>query len=58
MGTFTAFADLGVGLGAVIMGLVLSVTNYRTMFLCLTLIGLINFLYFNSFVRKRAVSRE
>jgi predicted MFS family arabinose efflux permease len=58
MGTFTAFTDLGVGLGAVIMGMVLSVTNYRTMFLCLTLIGLINFLYFNSFVRKRAVSRE
>jgi len=53
MGTFTAFADLGVGLGAVSMGLVLSFTDYQTMFLCLTLIGLINLFYLNRFARRK-----
>ncbi|OGP89441.1 MAG: hypothetical protein A2157_13320 [Deltaproteobacteria bacterium RBG_16_47_11] len=53
LGTFTAISDLGVGLGAVIMGLVLCWTSYQVMFLCLALIGLINFLYFILFVRKR-----
>ncbi len=52
MGTFTFFSDLGVGLGAIIMGMVLSVTNYRTMFLCLSLIGLVNLFYFAFLVRK------
>ena len=55
MGTFTALCDLGVGLGAVIMGIVLRWTNYRVMFLCLALVGIIDLLYFNFFVRKRRV---
>ncbi len=58
MGTFTAFSDLGVGLGAIIMGMVLSVANYRTMFLSLSLIGLINLSYFALFVRKETLIRK
>jgi MFS family permease len=46
MGTFTAASDLGVGLGAVIMGIILRFTNYPTMFLCLALTGIINLNYF------------
>jgi MFS family permease len=58
MGTFTAISDLGVALGAVIMGLVLRKTNYQTMFFCLVLCGLINFFYFNFYVRKKIRKRE
>lgn len=53
LGTFTALSDLGVGLGAVIMGIVLRLTNFQTMFLFLTLTGIINFAYFYTFVVKR-----
>jgi MFS family permease len=53
MGTFTAIADLGSGMGSVIMGIVLQLTNYPTMFLCLTLTGLINLLYFYFAIRKK-----
>jgi predicted MFS family arabinose efflux permease len=55
MATFTAAADLGAGMGSVIMGLVLRFTNYRTMFLCLVLVGVINLYYFILSVRKRRV---
>jgi MFS family permease len=46
MGTFTALTDLGAGMGAVIMGIVLQFTNYTIMFLCLALTGIINLFYF------------
>ncbi len=46
MGTFTGLADLGAGIGPMIMGVILQWTSYPIMFLCLTLIGVINFLYF------------
>lgn len=36
-----------------IAGIVLSMTNYQTMFLCLALTGLLNFYYFYFFVRKK-----
>jgi predicted MFS family arabinose efflux permease len=54
LGTFTALSDLGVGLGAVIMGIVLRLTNFQTMFLCLAFTGVINFIYFYFFVMKKA----
>jgi MFS family permease len=54
LGTFTALSDLGVGLGAVIMGVVLRLTNFQTMFLFLALTGVINFIYFYLFVKKKA----
>jgi predicted MFS family arabinose efflux permease len=53
MGTFTAISDLGLSLGPVIMGIVLHSTSYRSMFLCLALMGLINLNYFYFFVKKR-----
>jgi MFS family permease len=54
MGTFTAFSDLGVCLGPVIMGIVLHETSYPIMFLCLAFIGVLNLVYFYYFVRKKA----
>jgi MFS family permease len=53
MGTFMALDDLGLGLGPVIMGIVLSLTNYPVMFLCLGFTGLLNLSYFYFFVRKK-----
>lgn len=51
--TFQALDDLGVGLGSVIMGIVLRLSNYQIMFLSLAFIGLINLSYFYYFVRER-----
>jgi MFS family permease len=56
MGTFTAISDLGTGLGPVIMGIILRLTNYPIMFLCLSLIGILNFAYFYFFVKKKRVT--
>jgi predicted MFS family arabinose efflux permease len=53
MGTFTAFTDLGIGLGPVIMGIIIHTASYPIMFLCLALTGLINLNYFYFFVRKK-----
>ena len=52
MGTFTAIADLGSGMGSVMMGIILQFTNYPIMFLCLALTGILNLLYFHFFIRK------
>ena len=53
MGTFTAAGDLGVGLGAVIMGIVVRLTNYPIMFLCLAFVEVLNLGYFHYFMRDR-----
>jgi len=53
MGTFTGFSDLGMSLGPVTMGIIIHLTSYPTMFLCLTLAGIINLNYFYFFVRKK-----
>jgi MFS family permease len=53
MGTFTALTDLGAGMGSVIMGIILELTNYPIMFLCLALMGVINLLYFYFMVRRK-----
>jgi len=53
MGTFTALADLGAGIGPMIMGLILEWTNYPMMFTLLALIGAINFLYFRYTMRMK-----
>jgi MFS family permease len=53
MGTFSAIADFGSGMGSVIMGIILRWTTYPVMFLALALVGVINLLYFNFVVRKR-----
>jgi MFS family permease len=53
VGTFTAITDLGIALGPVIMGIVIHLTSYPIMFLCLVLTGVINFNYFYFFMRKK-----
>jgi MFS family permease len=53
VGTFRALSDLGVALGPAIMGIIIPLTGYRTMFLCLALICLINLGYFQFYVRER-----
>lgn len=58
MGTFTAVADLGTGMGAMIMGAILQASSYRVMFLCLVWAGVLNFLYFHLFVRKKGGDRH
>jgi MFS family permease len=53
IGTYMALSDFGAGMGAVIMGIVLQLSNYTIMFLCLSLTGILNLLYFLFFVRKK-----
>jgi MFS family permease len=53
VGTFRAFTDLGQALGPVTMGIIIPLTGYRIMFLCLALICFINLCYFQFYVRKR-----
>ncbi len=55
--TYSALSDLGSGLGAVIMGMVLQVSNYRTMFLGLVLVGFVCLGYFHFLFKKRSVNR-
>jgi hypothetical protein len=50
--------DLGLGLGPMMMGVVLSLTNFPTMFLSLALTGVIGFAYFFFFVRKTLTERN
>jgi len=53
IGWLTAMGDLGLGLGPMIMGVVLRLTDFPTMFLSLALTGLIGFAYFHFFVRGK-----
>jgi MFS family permease len=53
IGTFTALSDLGVALGPVAMGIVIRMTSYPIMFLCLVLTSFINLNYFYFFVKKK-----
>lgn len=54
IGTYTAFSDFGAGMGAAIMGVVLQLTNYPIMFLCLSLTGVLNLSYLYFFIIKRS----
>lgn len=53
MGMFTLFADLGISLGPVIMGIILHATDYRIMFFCLAITGVINLIYFYLYVKGK-----
>jgi MFS family permease len=53
IGTYTLLSDLGLGLGPVIMGVIVHLSNYSIMFFCLASAGVINIIYFYLFVRKR-----
>lgn len=57
MGTFTALGDLGAGMGPMIMGIVLQWTSYPVMFFSLTLIGILNFLFFHYAIAKKEERR-
>ena len=52
VGTYMALSDFGAGMGSVIMGIVIQLTDYRTMFLSLSCASLLNLSYFYFFVRK------
>ncbi len=53
IGWLTAMGDLGLGLGPMIMGIILRLTSFHTMFLCLALTAVIGFAYFYLFVRGK-----
>ena len=53
VGTFRAFSDLGLGIGPVIIGVIIPLTGYRIMFLCLAGIVVFNLCYFQFYVRKK-----
>lgn len=53
IGMYMLLSDLGLGLGPVIMGLVIGLSSYPVMFLCLAFTGVINLIYFYLFVGKR-----
>jgi MFS family permease len=58
MGMYTAFGDLGTGIGPIIMGIILRYTNYSMMFLCLALTAVMNLSYFHFFVRQKEERRR
>ena len=53
IGWLTAMGDLGLGLGPMMMGVVLRVTNFPTMFFSLALTGLIGLVYFYLFIKGK-----
>lgn len=55
IGTYMTFSDSGIGLGSVVMGIVLETTNDTVMFLCLSLMGVIDLFYFYSVLRRRRI---
>jgi len=53
VGTFRALTDSGVGLGPMVMGMIITITGYPGMFLCLALIMFLDLVYFQCYVRRR-----
>ncbi len=53
IGTYQASMDLGLALGPATMGIIIPLTGYRVMFLCLALTSLINLGYFRFYLRKK-----
>jgi MFS family permease len=53
VGTFRAVTDLGSAIGPMVTGAILPITGYQIMFRCLALICLINFCYFQFYVKKK-----
>jgi MFS family permease len=56
IGMYMLLSDLGLGLGPVIMGIIIRLSSYSTMFLCLAFTGVINLIYFHFFVRKARIT--
>ncbi len=55
MGTLTGMTDLGIFMGPVVMGMVIQVTSYPIMFICLSFVGALSLVYFKFFVRDKKV---
>jgi predicted MFS family arabinose efflux permease len=55
IGSFRAVMDLGIASGPMVMGIIIPITGYPTMFLCLAAVCLINLCYFQFYVRKKRV---
>jgi MFS family permease len=53
VGTYQAFMDFGMALGPVVMGIIIPITGYRIMFLCLGFTCLTNLCYFQFYVKRR-----
>ena len=53
IGLLSAAGDLGMVLGPTLMGIILRFSNFPAMFLCIALIGLMNFTYFYSSMKKQ-----
>jgi predicted MFS family arabinose efflux permease len=53
VGTYQAAMDSGFGLGPMITGIIVPLTGYAFMFLCLACICLLNVCYFQFYLRKR-----
>jgi predicted MFS family arabinose efflux permease len=53
MATFHAITDVGLCLGPVVMGIVLRLTSYPVMFMCIALMGAGNLSFFYFIVRKK-----
>lgn len=53
MGTLTGMTDLGIFVGPTVMGMVIQVTSYPIMFLCLSLVAAFSLAYFLLLVRDR-----
>ena len=58
MATYLALADFGAGIGSVIMGVILQLTSYRTMFLSLALTSCLSLCYSQFVFRKRSVIKN
>jgi predicted MFS family arabinose efflux permease len=53
VGTFRALMDLGYAAGPIMIGMIIPLTGYPIMFLCLAVVLLINVCYFQFYVTKR-----
>jgi MFS family permease len=56
IGMYMLLSDLGLGLGPVVMGVIIRLSSYSTMFLFLAFTGVINLIYFHFFVRKPRIT--
>ena len=54
VGTYQAFMDMGLALGPAIMGIIIPLTGYQTMFLCLGFVCFMNICYFQFYLKKKS----
>lgn len=58
VGTYQGFMDLGFGLGPIITGMIVPITGYRMMYLCLACVCLADLGYFQFYLNKRKRQRN